>query len=229
MLKSNGKYMKLIIGMLFIATVGQFLVVGQAGATPKGGGNVFSPSYPAAYEDDPRRLEWQKPDKVIDYLLIKKGDIIADIGAGTGFFTLLFAQKIGKNGLVYAVDIDAGMVNHLEKRAVKEGFENIKGILATPNDPLLPKSSVDLIFICDTYMFIENRVQYLTRLRDSLKHNGRIAIVSFNRKAEIPGSPPPQKMISRERTIQEADLAGFALEAEYFFLPYQDFLVFMKR
>lgn len=218
------------IGILLVILIGQLLAVaGLAGASSNERSDTFYSSYPTAYEDDPRRLEWQKSGKVIDYLLVKQGDTIADIGAGTGFFSLLFAQRVGKNGLVYAVDVDENMVKHLEKRAKREGLNNIKSILAPTNDPLLPKSSADLIFICDTYMFIENRAQYLVRLRDSLKSNGHLAIISFNRKAEIPAAPPPHKMISREKTIQEAEKAGFALEAEYFFLPYQDFMVFVKR
>ena len=210
------------IGILLVVIIGQFITCAVlAGATPKAGGSVTS-SYPAAYEEDPRRLEWQKAEKVIDHLLVRQGDVIADIGAGTGYFSRLFAQRVGKTGLVYAVDVDESMVNYLEKRSKEAGLNNIKAILSPPDDPLLLRSAVDLIFICDTYMFIENRGQYLTRLLDSLKSGGRLAIVSFNQKAEIPGAPPPHRMISRDRTVKEAEKAGFVLEAEYFFLPYQD-------
>jgi arsenite methyltransferase len=218
------------IGIIVIIIMGQLLsVIGLAGAVSKDGGITSHSSYPTAYEEDPRRLEWQKSDKVLDHLLIKQGDVIADIGAGTGYFSLLFAQRVGNKGLVYAVDIDENMVTYLANRSKKEGLDNIKTILASPNDPLLPKLSADLIFIGDTYMFIENREQYLIRVRESLKNSGHLAIISFNRKAEISGAPPLHLMISREKTKQEAEKAGFVLEAEYFFLPYQDFMVFVKR
>jgi ubiquinone/menaquinone biosynthesis C-methylase UbiE len=203
--------------------------LGAAGALGKDTGLTFSSSVPTAYMEDPRRIEWQKPEKIIDHLLVKQGDVVADIGAGTGYFTMLFARSVGKNGVVYAVDVNEDMVGNLKKRVDKEGVNNVKNILATPSDPLLPKSSIDLIFICDTYLFFENRVEYLVRLRDNLKQNGRLAIISFNEKAEIPGAPPLHKMISREKTIQEAITAGYAVEAEYFFLPYHDFIVFTKR
>ena len=218
-----------LVILIFFLTSQLLTSVGLAGADSEEEHNSFYSSVPTAYMDDPRRIEWQMPDKVVDYLLIKQGDVIADIGAGTGYFSVIFAQRVGKNGLVYAVDIDKSMLNYLERRAKKEGLVNVKSILTTPNDPLLPKSSCNVIFICDTYLFFENRELYLVHLRDSLKTEGRLAIISFNMKAQIPGAPPRHKMISKELTIQEAKKAGFDLEADYFFLPYQDFLVFRKR
>ena len=191
--------------------------------------NPFYSSVPSAYMEDPRRIEWQKPEQVIDHLFIKQGNTVADIGAGTGYFTTLFSQHVGKNGMVYAVDVDESMVKLLRNRTEKENLRNVTSILAKSDDPLLPNLSTDLVFICDTYLFLENRVPYLTRLRNSLKSGGRLAILSFNTKAEIPGAPPAHKMISKENTIQEVEKAGFALEAEYFFLPYHDFFVFIKR
>lgn len=222
--------MKRAICLLLLVITSPLLTwANMACAAPKTGTGAVSPSsYPAAYEEDPRRLEWQKADRVIDHLLVRQGDTIADIGAGTGYFSRLFAQRVGKSGRVFAVDIDEAMVNYLEKRSKAEGLNNIQSILAAANDPMLPGSSLDLVFICDTYMFIRNRVQYLGRLLDYLKPGGRLAIISFNQKAEVPGAPPPHKMISREQTIFEAEKAGFVLEAEYFFLPYQDFLVFSR-
>lgn len=189
----------------------------------------FYSSVPSAYMDDPKRNEWQKPDQVIEHLLIKQGETVADIGAGTGFFTSKFAKKVGKNGTVYASDIDKKMVDFIEKRVKKEGLKNIKVIHAKADDPLIPKETTDLIFICDTYLFIEDRVNYLTHLRESLKKNGRLAIISFNPSAEVSGAPPLQRMISKSTVIKEAADAGFTLEADYFFIPSQDFMLFRKN
>ncbi len=189
----------------------------------------FYSSVPSAYMDDPRRNEWQKADQVIEHLFVKPGDTIADIGAGTGFFTLLFAKIVGKTGVVYASDIDEPMVRAIDKRAKNENLGNVRVILGKPDDPLIPRSVADILFICDTYLFIDNRVQYLAKLKDSLKTGGRLAIVSFNKAAEISGAPPPQRMIPKNVVIKEAVAAGYEQEADYLFLPYQDFLLFRKR
>ncbi len=193
------------------------------------GGNSFNVSVPAAYMDDPRRGEWQQPQKVLDYLLIREGDTVADVGAGTGYFAMLFARRVGKSGIVYALDVDENMVKLVAKRAKKENVANLKARLAPFDSPGLPQATADLVFICDTYLFFENRGEYLRRVRESLKPGGRVAIISFNYRAEIPGAPPRHKMVSREQTISEVKQAGFALEADFHFLPYQDFMVFTKQ
>jgi ubiquinone/menaquinone biosynthesis C-methylase UbiE len=178
--------------------------------------------------EDPRRAEWQKPEKTVDYLTIKNGDIVADIGAGSGYFTVIFSKKVGDKGKVYAVDIEKGMIDYIKKRAKKEDLKNIKTILSTPDDPLLPKYSVDLIFMCNTYMYIENREAYLKILKEALKKNGRLAIVDFHATNTAVG-PPPNMRISEKKTMEEVLKAGFKLKAEYNFLPYQYFLIFTKK
>ena len=222
--------MNLVIALVTLLVVfGANTVVRADNAAPQTKENAFYSSVPTGYMDDPRRVEWQQPEKVLDHLLIKSGEVVADIGAGTGYFTMLFAKRVGKGGTVYAVDVEESMVNLIVKRAKKEGYANVKGTLAYFDDPTLPKGAIDLIFICDTYLFFENREEYLLRLRDRLKSTGRLAIVSFNYKADIPGAPPRHKMVPKEQTVAEMAKAGFMLEADYLFLPYQDFLLFTKR
>jgi len=207
----------------------QLLALSELASYASGNEKGFYSVVPMATMEDPRRLEWQKPAKVIDYLLLKPGDVVADIGAGTGYFTVLFADRVGKQGKVYAVDVDEEMTRHMSKRVNQCGLDNVKIVLAPTDDPLLPKASSDLIFLCDAYIFIENRITYLTRLSESLKSAGRLAIVSFNMKNEIPGAPPLRKRIPKALIMQEVESAGFVMEAEYFFLPYQFFLVFTKK
>lgn len=188
--------------------------------------NSFTVSVPTAYMDDPRREEWQMTDRLLDYLQLKEGETVADVGAGTGYFSMRFARKVGRTGLVYALDVDESMVKLIEKRAKKEGLANVRAKLAPFESPGLGKSVADLVFICDTYLFFENRVEYMQRVREVLKKGGRLAIVSFNGNAEIPGAPPRHKMIPKEQVISEIRSAGFALEADFLFLPYQDFILF---
>lgn len=199
-----------------------------AAEVPPAGGssNAFTVSVPTAYMDDPRRSEWQLPERLLDYLLLKEGETVADIGAGTGYFSLQFARKVGRSGTVYALDVDENMVKLIDKRAKKEGLANVKARLVPYESPGLAKGVADLVFICDTYLFFENRVEYMQRVREALKSGGRLAIVSFNGNAEIPGAPPRHRMIPKEQTVSEIRGAGFALEADFLFLPYQDFLLF---
>ena len=219
-----------IISSTFLVMVSLFLIGSKpVSAAPPETNDPFYSSVPASYMDDPRRNEWQKADQVLEHLFVKPGESVADIGAGTGFFTIRFANKVGKTGIVYASDIDETMVRFVEKRVQKEKLGNIRTILGKMDDPLIPRAAVDVLFICDTYLFIDNRVQYLTKLKNSLKSGGRLAIISFNSLAEVSGAPPPQRMIPKEIVIKEAVSAGFEPEADYLFLPFQDFLVFRKR
>lgn len=191
--------------------------------------NSFYAAVPAAYMEDPRRNEWQKPELVLDHLFIRPGDTVADIGAGTGYFSVRLAERVGKNGTVFAADIDTDMIAILKKRVQQSGLSNLQPILSAANDPKLPEVLLDTIFICDTYLFFDDRVSYLSRLSRYLKPGGQLAILSFNYNADIPGAPPRQKMISQGTTVEEAKKAGFILDAIYFFLPFQDYLVFKKR
>ncbi len=177
------------------------------------------------HEEDPARAEWQRPDKVLDYLLIKKGYQVADIGAGTGYFTVLFSKRVGGSGTVYAVDVERRMLDYIKDRAEKKGLHNITEILADRDDPLLRKSSLDLIFICNTYYNFRNKVQYLKKLKDCLKKGGRLAVIEekLNSKRD---RPPLHKRRAQEKVVNEAIQAGFRLEADIDVLPYQYFLIF---
>lgn len=215
----------LILLLAAIVLNSQFICAAETPAAT-GSSNSFTVSVPTAYMDDPRRAEWQMPDRLLDYLLLKEGETVVDIGAGTGYFSMQFARKVGKHGIVYALDVDESMVNLINKRAQKEGLANVRARLAPYDAPGIAKGVADLVFICDTYLFFENRAAYVQRVRETLKRGGRLAIVSFNGNADIPGAPPRHKMIPKEQAISEIQSAGFTLEADFFFLPYQDFLLF---
>ena len=175
--------------------------------------------------EDPSRDEWQKPAQVVEALGLRPGQDVADIGAGTGYFSVRFAQAVGPGGKVFAVDIDQGLIDHLNERAKDAGLSNLKAVLAAPNDPLLSEKSVDIVFVCNVIHHVQDRQGYFAKLSGALRPGGRLAIVDFY-KRETPVGPPAAMKIARADLISELREAGFALAQEFDFLPHQYFLVF---
>jgi arsenite methyltransferase len=170
------------------------------------------------------RDEWQKPEQVIRALSIRPGDHIADLGSGGGYFTFRLAKAVGPSGKVYAVDIDEGLNQALAKRAREEGYPHIEVILAKVDDPLLPESGVDLIFITNTYHHLQDRIGYFKNAKKYLRPGGRVAVVEFSDKAwleNIAGHATSPEVVKKEMAE-----AGYTLENEFDFLPRQSFLVF---
>jgi ubiquinone/menaquinone biosynthesis C-methylase UbiE len=168
--------------------------------------------------EDPSRDEWQKPHEVVQALALKGDETVADIGAGSGYF----ARRLARHArLVYAVDIDAKLLEICAKNAP----DNLKTVLAPPDDPQLAAASIDLVFLCDVLHHIEGRGAYLNKLRRALKPGGRIVVVDFHKRA-LPVGPPPEMKIDHDEAVREFAAAGFRLSAEERFLPYQYFLVF---
>ncbi len=184
-------------------------------------------AYIAALED-PNRENYQKPNDVLDALALKPGEVVADIGAGSGYFTVRFSNALKESGKVYAVDVSQDMIDYMNRRFQETNARNVTTVMAAADDPRLPDASVDRIFICDTWHHIENRSQYLTRLKRALRAGGQIIMIDFQ-KRDLPVGPPIDMKIAREDLIQEMESSGFRLVQEHAFLPYQYFLVFMVR
>ena len=186
---------------------------------------------PAAYVaslDDPARDAWQKPDEVLKALALKPGEVVADIGAGSGYFTVRFARAVGDAGRVYAVDVSPDMIRHLNRRLRDAGIRNVSTVLADPDDPLLPDASVDRFVIVDTWHHVEDQRKYLDLLKRMLKPGGQVVHIDFQ-KRDLPVGPPVGMKIAREDLVKQMEAAGFRLAAEHGFLPYQYFLVFAVR
>ena len=183
------------------------------------------PKHWAAIFDDPARDAWQKPDDVIGFLAVKPGAVVADLGAGTGYFTVRLARAVGPEGKVLAVEIEPNLVDHLKKRALEAGLKQVVPVLAEPSDPKLPPAGVDLVLVCDTWHHIDDRVHYLGRLAAALRPGGRVAIVDF-KEGELPVGPPPAHKLSRAAIVDELKEGGFSLASEKSDLPYQYVLVF---
>ena len=174
--------------------------------------------------DDPARDAYQKPHEVIEALAVKTGEVIADIGSGSGYFTLRLAQHVGATGHVYGVDVSSEMVRHLSERIRDAGLLNVSTILARPDDPLLPQS-VDRFLICDVWHHIEDQAGYLAKIKARLKPGGQVVMIDFH-KRDLPVGPPAEVKIAREDLVAQMQAHGFRLLREHTFLPYQYFLVF---
>lgn len=182
----------------------------------------FDPAQSAKQFDDPARDAWQMPDKVIAALDLKPGQTVADIGAGTGYFSVRLARSEAAPK-VYAVDIEPGMVSYLRDRAAKEGLKNIVALQASDDAANLPEP-VDTILIVDTYHHIGNREVYFRKLAKSLKPGGTLAIVDFKR--DSPEGPPKEFRFPPEKVKSELAHAGYTLAKQLDFLPRQQFLIF---
>jgi cyclopropane fatty-acyl-phospholipid synthase-like methyltransferase len=172
--------------------------------------------------DDPKRDAWQKPHEVIQALKLKPDAIVADIGAGTGYFAVRLAHNVPK-GRVYAVDLEPDMVKHLSERAKANGVANLIAVQGSMDDARLP-DKVDSVLLVDVYHHIEKREAYFRRLADSLKPGGRIAIIDFTMTSSM--GPPKAVRIDPARAKSELKAAGYELVQEHTFLPNQYFLVF---
>ena len=175
--------------------------------------------------DDPKRDAWQKPHEVIQALALKPDAVIADIGVGTGYFAVRFANMVPQ-GRVYGVDIEPDMVKYLAERAKREKRDNVVAIAGAPDDPRLPEK-VDLILMVDVFHHIDDRARYFRKLRASLKPGGRIAVIDF--RLDSPDGPPKAARIAPERVIAELKGAGYTLATQHRFLPNQFFLVFQPE
>jgi arsenite methyltransferase len=178
--------------------------------------------------DSPERDKDQKPSQVVETLGLKPGMAVADLGSGSGYFTRRFAEAVTETGKVYAVDVEQEMLTYAEQSLVHMHIPyTAEFILARPDNPKLPTSSVDLIFVCNVYHHLENRATYFADTKSALKPGGRVAIVDFyhdDRSGDVGFSK--KHLVPRETVLAEMTKAGYKLLREHIFLPKQYFLEF---
>jgi len=172
--------------------------------------------------DKPERDAWQKPEEVVDSLHLDRAASVADVGAGTGYFSVKIAKRI-TDGKVFAADVEPDMVRYLGERAGRERVSNLVPVQAEADAANLPEP-VDLILVVDTYHHIGHRIAYFSKLKSWLRPGARLAIIDF--KADSPIGPPVQHRIPPEKVIEELTAAGYTLAESHDFLPRQYFLVF---
>jgi predicted methyltransferase len=173
----------------------------------------------------PDRDEWQRPDKIMDALGVAEASVVADLGAGSGWFTIRLADRVGPNGKVFAEDIQRPMIQAIKVRVERMGLKGrVTAVLGTANDPRLPEP-VDAVLIVDAFHEMENPVLLLRNVAKSLKPKGRIGIVQHTKDGGGPG-PALAERVDPEVVIRDAQAAGLVLRSRETFLKYQYMLVF---
>ena len=189
-------------------------------------GRLFPPEDLGLLEA-PDREAWQKPDQIMDALGVAEGSVVADIGAGAGWFTIQLARRVGPNGTVYAQDVQRQMLEAIRRRVAREGLQNVETRLGVGSVPNLPERALDAVLVVDVYseVEVEDRVTLLRNLAAALKIGGRLGIVNYKPGGGGPGPAPGEGLrVSSETVEQNAQAAGLRVLARQS-LPYQYLLV----
>jgi len=167
----------------------------------------------ASQFDDPTRDSWQAPERVVAAMRLAPGMVVADVGAGTGYFEGHLSRAVGQSGKVLALDVEPEMVRHLQHRAASEQLANVEARQVAPDSPGLESASVDRVLIVDTWHHMDGRPAYAARLAAALKPGGEVVIVDFRREAHQ-GPPPEHRVEPAEvvRVLTEAGLSARVVE-----------------
>lgn len=197
-----------------------FALVAPADGQPRGTSDPYKGTLSIFERAD--RAEKLQVERVMDLLGIEAGTHVADIGAGSGWFTVRSARRVGKGGVVYAVEINPRYVRHIAQRVKKDKLTNVRTILSKPNDPMLPPASVDAVLLLKTYHEIAKPVELLRKLRPALRPDARVGIIDRSGLGTDHG-------INAEVVIKEAEQAGYTLAEQHDFVKGDDvdyFLIF---
>ena len=204
-------------------------IIAQPQQRPQQHRRLFPPQDLGLLEAPDRDI-WQHPDQVMDKLGIAEAAVVADIGAGAGWFTIHLARRVGPNGRVYAEDVQSEMLAAISRRVNALGLTNVRPILGSDSDPMLPAQTLDAALMVDAYhenADLNERVSLLRNLARALKPGGRFGLIDFKLQGSGPG-PAPEERVSPETVISEARAAGLQLVSQETFLPYQYFLIFKR-
>ena len=180
------------------------------------------------FEGESREI-FTKRKEIVTACKLKPEMAVADVGAGTGLFTRLFAKEVGPKGKVYAVDIAPKFIEHIEKTCKEAGFKNVEGIVGKPESTGLPENSVDLAFICDTYHHFEFPLKMMASIHRALKPGGQVVLVDFHRiVGKSPASVLDHVRAGQEVFEKEIELAGFKKIGEEYLLKENYFVRFEK-
>jgi len=182
----------------------------------------------AGWLERPERIEEEQPDKVVAAMGLKDGDMVADIGVGTGFFARRIAKLVAPNGKVYGVDIQPEMLEMLEGYCAKEGIENVEPVLGDMDDPKLPDNTLDWIILVDTYHEFADPAAMLAKMAKALKADGKVALLEYRLDGETAAHIKKEHRMSVKQVLKEWNAGGFELVDLMEFLPAQHYFVFQK-
>ncbi len=189
-------------------------------------GELFPPDKIFLLEE-PRN--WQDTEEIMARLHLGIGDIVADIGAGSGYFTIPLASRVGDKGLVFAEEIQIEMINYISRKVEDLELKNVRVIFGKPDDPSLLDNFFDLVFLANTYHELEKPFLMLDNIRKDLRFSGRFAIIDWDPAKQSPFGPPIEVKVPENTIIEEVERSGFELIEKHNFMPYHYFLVFKKR
>ena len=173
------------------------------------------------------RDEWQKPGKVISAINLKGNEVLADIGAGSGYFTFRLLTMLPR-GKVIAIDAEPGMVRHIHHKVKTAGIRNIEVLLASYDDPHAPKAA-DIVFVCDVLHHVKKRDEWVSKLYKEMKPSSKLVLIEF-KEGSIPEGPPASLKISSKEMLSLLTNAGFTLiKHDMQLLPYQNYFEFLRN
>jgi ubiquinone/menaquinone biosynthesis C-methylase UbiE len=175
----------------------------------------------------PEREADERPDQALDAIGIAPGSAVADVGAGVGYFTWRLAERVGAKGIVYGEDIQPEMLQALRKNMEARGISNVRPMLGTPEDPKLPRESVDLVLLVDVYHEFSEPQKMLDRIRKSLKSGGRLVLLEY--RGEDPKVPiRPEHKMTVAQVRAEVQPEGFRFDQTIEVLPQQHIIIFRR-
>ena len=180
----------------------------------------------ADWLERPERVEQEQPERVLDAMGLRPGDVVADVGCGSGYYARRMARRVQPGGTVYCEDIQPEMLDIMRQRAADEGVTGIEAVLGTPTDPKLPAGAVDWVVIADVYHEMSDPEPMLAAIRRALSPRGRVALLEYRAEDGTGDQIKADHTMSVRQVLMEWQAAGFELVGLHDFLPSQHLFFF---